>query len=87
MERLRNTEKCLPSRAPYKVWRNPSGPDDSPRYLGEFYPPKDQLTFTFADFEELGFPAGCYTVLVPAAVRARFVLAEWQTIYVGPRVE
>jgi hypothetical protein len=85
MESLRNTEEFGSDRTLYKVWRNPSGPDNSPTYMGEFYPPNGRLTFTFRDFEELGFPAGCYSVLIPSAVRARFVLAEWQTVYVGPR--
>ena len=72
------------ARAPYKVWRNPPDPDGSPVYVGEFYPPKDHVTFTFVDFEELGLPVGCYTVLIPATVRKLYVLPEWQTVYVGP---
>lgn len=77
------SEEGIPDRAPYKIWRNPFGPDESPVYMGEFYPPNGQLIFTFADLEELGFPVGCYSVLIPASVRVRHVLAEWQTVYAG----
>jgi hypothetical protein len=78
------TDDLTPTRVPYKVWRNPTATDESPVYMGEFYPPQDQGTFTFVDFEELGFPQGCYSVHIPACVRDRYVLPEWQTVYVGP---
>jgi hypothetical protein len=66
----------------YKIWRNPVGPGESPEFKGDFYPPEDQLCFFSRDLRELGFPAGHYTVLVPASVRAIYALPEWQNVQV-----
>jgi hypothetical protein len=69
--------------AAYKVWKNPQTAEESPRFMGSFYPPNDQATFIHADLKALGFPPGEYTVRIPEEVRERYALPKWQTVRVG----
>jgi hypothetical protein len=39
----------------YKIWKNPATAEESPRFMGEFYPPSDQSMFIHADLKVLGF--------------------------------
>ena len=70
-------------REAYKIWKNPQTLEEPPRFIGEFYPPTDQIKFIHADLEALGFPPGDYTVRIPDAVRKRYALSKWQTVRVG----
>ena len=67
----------------YKIWKNPATAEESPRFMGEFYPPADQAMFIHTDLKVLGFPPGDYTVRIPNDVRERYVLSKWQTVRVS----
>jgi hypothetical protein len=66
----------------FKVWRNPPGPEEPIRYLGEFFPPEGQPFLTGGDLRELGFGPGRYTVLAPSdAPRSNF-FSKWQAVVI-----
>jgi hypothetical protein len=76
------TEKLRQQTEGYKIWRQPASPEDPVVYMGEFYPPSEQAHFIQRDLENLGFPPGKYTVLIPAAVRKRYAVEKWQCVTV-----
>jgi hypothetical protein len=66
----------------YKIWKNPGAWNESPLYLGEFYPPHGQACFFNIDLKDLGFAPGEYTVRIPDSLRKVYALNEWQKISV-----
>ncbi len=66
----------------FKIWKNPSGYDDAPMYMGEFYPPANQIFFFPGDLRDLGFPPGHYTVRLPDSTKERYRLNKWQAVEV-----
>jgi len=66
----------------YKIWKNPEHRGESPKYLGDFYPPKGQVCFFNSDLTALGFGAGDYTIRVPSLIRKIYALPEWQKVSV-----
>jgi hypothetical protein len=64
----------------FKIWKNPSSAEEVTIYMGEFYPPKDQVCFFSPDLRELGFAPGHYTIKVPDSLRKVYVLPPWQQI-------
>jgi hypothetical protein len=66
----------------FKIWRNPTGDEAGPVYMGEFRPPDGHLCFDSSDLLALGFTAGSYTVRVPELLRELYVLPPWQRIEV-----
>jgi len=67
---------------PFKIWKNPGGYDDAPVYMGEFYPPANQISFFWTDLRDLGFSPGHYTVRLPDSIRQRYGLRKWQAVQV-----
>lgn len=70
------------AREGYKIWRQAMNVGDQIVYLGEFYPPAEQITFTHCDLKDLGFPPGRYTVLIPVSVRDKYAVDKWQAVTV-----
>jgi hypothetical protein len=66
----------------YKIWKNPDGPDDPIRYLGDFYPPQGRPFFLAQDLVDLGFGPGEYTIRVPERGRLARLISKWQTVRV-----
>lgn len=66
----------------FKIWKNPSGYDDAPAYMSEFYPPASQICFFPTDLRDLGFPPGRYTVRLPDSITERYCLNKWQAVEV-----
>ena len=76
------TETLRTETESFRVWRNPQGPDDSIRYMGEVCPPPGQPFLTACDLRALGFRSGCYTVLTPAKLLETSLFSKWQTVIV-----
>ena len=70
------------AREGFKIFRNPDSREASPVYMGEYYPPQDRPYFTQRDLQELGFPPGLYTVLIPPSVRKEYVVPNIQSVRV-----
>ncbi len=66
----------------FKVWRNPLGPKEPIRYLGEFFPPEGQPFLTGPNLRELGFEPGHYTVLAPPDAPRSGLFSKWQTVVI-----
>ena len=77
------SEELEQPREGYKIWRQPASAEEPVVYMGEFYPPSQQAHFVHRDLEDLGFPPGKYTVLIPSSIRKRYAVAKWQSVRVG----
>jgi len=74
------TEELGQRKQGYKIWRNPTGPGESVKYLGEFYPPAGQHRFLGCDLRQLGFESGEYTVLAPPDRPYSGLFAKWRKV-------
>ena len=66
----------------FKVWRNPTEPGESIRFLGEFFPPDGQFFMTGTDLGKLGIGPGRYTVLAPPNAPHFNFFSKWRTVVV-----
>ena len=78
------TEQLRTLSEGWKVWRNPTQPEEGPIYLGEVFPPDGRWCLTGADLRELGFGPGEYTVLAPEQSPHNDLFARWQSITMPP---
>ena len=76
------TEKLKTEQAAYKIWKHPIGNETSIAYLGEFYPPTNQIAFLPNDLRELGFGPGRYSILAPLKGPFKRLLSRWQMLVI-----
>jgi hypothetical protein len=68
----------------WKVWKNPTRPEEGPEYLGEVFAPEDRFCLAGADLRELGFGPGEYTVLAPEQFPHNDMFGRWQSVTLPP---
>lgn len=74
------TEPLRTEQLGFKVWRNPDGPKEPIKYLGEFHPPEGQGYLSGRDLAVLGLPPGRYTILAAPTVPHGDLFSKWQTV-------
>jgi hypothetical protein len=74
------TEKLKETLRGFKIWKNPSHPDEPVAYLGIFHPPQGQIFFTASDLRELGFGPGHYTLLATEGASLPAAFSRWQKV-------
>jgi hypothetical protein len=67
---------------PFKIWRNPSGDSESPKYMGEAYAVSGRLCLRASDLRDLGFAPGHYTLLVPESLTFLYDMPKWEKLEV-----
>jgi hypothetical protein len=68
------------TRDRYKVWVNPRGFCERPRYMGEIMPSEQGREVSAADLVSVGFPPGSYTVRLVNDPSAGTGVARWKRI-------
>lgn len=74
------TEPLRTEQLGFKVWRNPDGPKEPIKYMGEFHPPAGQGYLSGQDLAVLALPPGRYTILAPVAATCGGLFSKWQTV-------